>query len=306
MEPTEPTPGITRRTVLKRGGGTALAVLAAGGPLAEIAVAVGPGRASFLGEQEIETLRGLVDRFVPGKPEDSDDGAVAAGCAEAIDALLGAFEVDPPRIYAGGPFSDRGGARRNRFEHFVELDQYEERAWRLRIQGSRGRPELEFNGPVTGFQAIYRNGLAALERAGGPAGFAALPGIARDLVLGTANVPDINGLVQVTFLHTLELMYAAPEYGANRDLVGWRYAHYDGDVQPRGFTPEEIAGPGAGGRLDLRALPDGVELDDVLALAPLAASDSFAVSLAGGGLTLPELRSRVEVILQSVKPSSAG
>ena len=298
--PSAPAPGITRRTALKQGGELALAVFAAQGSLAEIAVAVGPGTATFLEPAELETLRALVDRFVPGKPEDSADGAVAAGCAEAIDALLGAFEVDPPRIYAGGPFSDRGGAAINRFERFIALDPYEERAWRLRIQGSRGRAELEFNGPVTGYQKIYRNGLAALDSAAGPTGFAALPGIARDLVLGTANDPDVNGLVQVGFLHTLEFMYGAPEYGGNRDLIGWRVADYDGDVQPRGYTRAEIEERGTATPFDARSLPDGVDLDDLVALAPLGASDTFQVALAAN-LTLADLRAEVESILEGAK-----
>ena len=292
-----PTAGFTRRVALKRGGGATLAVLASGSGLADIAVAIEPGRAAFLTESELATLRALVDRFVPGKPEDADDGALAAGCAEAIDALLGAFEVDPPRIYAGGPFSDRGGAARNDFERFVSLDRYETRAWRLRIQGSRGRPELEFNGPVRGFQADYREGLAALDAAG----FAALPGLARDVILGTTRDPAINGLVNVALLHTLEFMYGAPEYGGNRGRIGWSYTHYDGDVQPRGYTRAEIEQPDPSGLLDAARLPDGVGLDDLLALAPLAASDSFSVSLAGGGLTLDAIRSEVARILEAAK-----
>ncbi len=289
--------GFTRRVALRRGGGATLAVLVSGSGLADIAVAVEPGRAAYLTEGELTTLRALVDRFVPGKPEDPDDGALAAGCAEAIDALLGAFEVDPPRIYAGGPFSDRGGAARNDFERFVALDRYETRAWRLRIQGSRGRPELEFNGPVRGFQADYREGLAALEAAG----FSALPGLARDVILGTTRDPAINGLVNVAFLHTLEFMYGAPEYGGNRDRIGWRYANYDGDVQPRGYTRAEIEEPGPPGQLDASRLPDGVGLDDLLAIAPLAASDSFNVTLARGDLTLDAIRSEVARILEAAK-----
>jgi hypothetical protein len=38
-------------------------------------------------------------------------------------------------------------------------------------------------------------------------------------------------------------MYAAPEYGGNRGLVGWEYIGYLGDVQPRGYTDAEVSGP---------------------------------------------------------------
>ena len=37
----------------------------------------------------------------------------------------------------------------------------------------------------------------------------------------------------------------APEYGGNRDLVGWSVNHWPGDTQPRGFTPEQVSNPDA-------------------------------------------------------------
>ncbi len=38
-------------------------------------------------------------------------------------------------------------------------------------------------------------------------------------------------------------MYGAPEYGGNRDGVAWAGIGFPGDVQPRGFTDAEVAGP---------------------------------------------------------------
>ncbi len=38
-------------------------------------------------------------------------------------------------------------------------------------------------------------------------------------------------------------MYGAPEYLGNRDTVGWRYIDFAGDVQPRGYTDEEVSQP---------------------------------------------------------------
>jgi hypothetical protein len=38
-------------------------------------------------------------------------------------------------------------------------------------------------------------------------------------------------------------MYAAPEYGGNRDLAGWRLANWPGDVAPIGWTAEEVSRP---------------------------------------------------------------
>jgi hypothetical protein len=43
--------------------------------------------------------------------------------------------------------------------------------------------------------------------------------------------------------HCCEGMYGAPEYGGNRDGVGWAYLGRDGDVQPRGYSDAEVAGP---------------------------------------------------------------
>ncbi len=241
---------MTRRAVLRDGSVVALAVLASGpvSAFGNVAVAITSGGPKFLTEEEMAALRGLVDRFIPGRPEDTEEGALAGGCAEAIDALLGAFRADPPMIYAGAPFSDRAGSPVNHFERFLELDPYETKAWRLRIEGSKGRPKLEFNGPVKGWQEIYREGLAALNAAAGAAGFGALPGPARDLILQSANDPAVGELVDVAFPHTFEFMYGAPEYGGNSDLIGWQYTNYDGDVQPRGWTREQIEQPDSAGR----------------------------------------------------------
>ncbi len=210
--------GSTRREALKVAGGTTVAVFA-GTVLGDggIAVAVEPGRAAFLTGQELRELRALVDVLIPA---DQDGGAVAGGCAEAIDALLGAFAVSPPRIYAGGPFSDRGGAARNDFARFLKLDRYEETAWRLRIEGSKGRPDLERNGPVEGWQQTYRKGLAALAAGG----FAGRPAAERELALRSSSDPAVTALLGIAWPHTWELMYGPPEYGGNRDLLGWRYA----------------------------------------------------------------------------------
>jgi hypothetical protein len=38
-------------------------------------------------------------------------------------------------------------------------------------------------------------------------------------------------------------MYGPPEYGGNRDLVGWQSIGFEGDVQPRGWTDAEVSEP---------------------------------------------------------------
>jgi len=43
------------------------------------------------------------------------------------------------------------------------------------------------------------------------------------------------------FEHTIEGLYSVPEYGGNKDLVGWKDISYPGDIQPRGYTAEETS-----------------------------------------------------------------
>jgi len=301
--------GLTRRQVLRDGSAItfALFVAPAASAFGDVAVRIGE-QPAFLSTGEMRALRGLVDRFIPGKPEDSHDGALAAGCAEAIDALLGAFASAPPRIYAGAPFSDRGGSERNHFERFLRLDGYEEKGWRLRIEGSRNRAKLEFNGPHTGWQQIYRRGLRALDEASRGGSFGQLSGLERDLLLRTTSDPAIGGLVDVAFPHTWQFMYGAPEYGGNRDLVGWRYTRWPGDVHPRGYTRAEVEAPGdrgpLGGALD--AVDSLLSLDELLALAPFAAPDASHMIAGRGGDSLDALRAELEPVLNWVRDERDG
>ena len=149
-----------------------------------------------------------------------------------IDGLLGAFSFDPPRIWAGGPFSGRHGGDAG-FERFHRLGALDELAWRTRIEGSQGIPEREHNGPVVGLQQRYREGIEALGPDFATAGPEEQDRRLRDNPLFTA----------LLYEHACEGMYATPEYGGNRELVGWKLIDFPGDVQPRGFTDEEVSGP---------------------------------------------------------------
>lgn len=207
----------------------------------------------FLSDAEMLTLHALVDQLIPA---DDAPGGDAAGCAEAIQFLLSAFSFDPPMIFAGGPFSNRGGSSINHFEKFIALDHYEELAWRLRIEGSRELPERSFNGAVIGWQTIYREGLAALDAASGAPAivFANLPAPVQQLAMNAPGNEAVAALINVAFPHAMEAMYGAPEYGGNRDLAGWRFTSYDGDVQPRGYTTEEVINPDNPGLLEMLGL----------------------------------------------------
>jgi Gluconate 2-dehydrogenase subunit 3 len=169
------------------------------------------------------------ERLIPAA--EGHPGARALGVADYIDGLLGAFAVDPPRIFAGGPYSGRAGGEAS-FADFLPLSRLEELAWRTRIEGSRGVPEREFNGPVAGWQQEYLDGLAALGD-----DFCAVDGAAQDARLDA--VPEFRSLL---YRHACEGAYSAPEYGGNRDRQGWIAIAYPGDVQPRGYTDEEVTG----------------------------------------------------------------
>ena len=83
-------------------------------------------------------------------------------------------------------------------------------------RASRARaalPEREWNGPVRGWQEIYRDGIAALGRR--PRSRRAA-GARSSCCSSTPARPR----------------YGAPEYGGNRELAGWRAIGYAGDVQP--------------------------------------------------------------------------
>src|SRR5207249_1486251 len=112
-------------------------------------------------------------------------------------------------------------------------------------------PQREFAGPVTGLQDIYRSGLAHLDDRSQQAygvDFKDAPGPAQDLLLSDQTDGDLQTFVGAALANTLEAMYGPPEYGGNRDLVGWGYTRWPGDLQPRGSTDAEVstAGPDTG------------------------------------------------------------
>jgi hypothetical protein len=184
----------------------------------------------WLTEAEYGTLRAACNCLLP--PHGERPGAGDAGAPDYIDTLLGAFSFEPPRIWAGGPTSGRAGGEAC-FENFHPLSWLDELAWRTRIEGSQGLPEREFNGPVIGFQQRYREGLAHLGD-----DFAGLP--AEEQAVRLESDP---GFLSLMFGHACEGMYGAPEYGGNHDTVGWRSIDFAGDVQPRGWTDQEVSAP---------------------------------------------------------------
>ena len=182
----------------------------------------------FLTEHEYAVVNAAAERLIP--PAGAHPGGAALGVAEYVDRLLGAFSVDPPLIFAGGPFSGRAGGDPS-FARFLPLSRHEDLAWRTRIEGSLGRAEREFNGPVRGWQQIYREGIAALGT-----DFADVDGDEQDRRLAAH-----RELRRLLYEHACEGAYGPPEYGGNRDLAGWHAIEFPGDSQPRGYTDDEVS-----------------------------------------------------------------
>lgn len=185
------------------------------------------GDLRFLTTEEHALVDAAADALIP--PLEQHPGGAALGVADYVDTLLGAFTFDPPRIWAGGPFSGRAGGDAS-FGRFLPLGAKEELAWRTRIEGSRGIPEREFNGPVIGWQQRYREGLAAL---GDDFASLALPE-------RLARLEEAGDLVELLHQHACEAAYGAPEYGGNRNLAGWAAIGFEGDAQPRGYTDAQV------------------------------------------------------------------
>jgi hypothetical protein len=239
---------VSRRGFLATAGATGLMAFMTRAQFADAMVgaphAGEPGR--FLSAAQLDTLRAVTDRLMPGPPEDPDPGALDGRSAEAIDMLLGAFSVDPPLIFAGGPWSNRAGGATDHMAKFIALDPIQELGWRIRLEGSRGMKEREFAGPVVGLQEQYQNGLAALDtlagQHGSTTGFVGLSNADRATVMMDGSVGDFVGQA---LTDTINAMYGPPEYGGNANLVGWKAVHWPGDTQPRGFTAAEVSQPDA-------------------------------------------------------------
>jgi len=169
-----------------------------------------------LSETQYTVVRAALDRTVPG--DDLTPGAGEAGGADYVDGLLAAFNFDPPRVWAGGPTSGRHGGAAT-FDQWLELGPWEERAWRARIEE---------------WWIIYETGLATLGE-----DFLELSEAEQSERLSTTS----KEFRELLFTHACESLYGDPVYGGNRDGQAWQAIDFRGDVQPRGYTDEEVRAP---------------------------------------------------------------
>jgi hypothetical protein len=216
-------PALSRRELIRLiGGAVALAKLPGCGDNVS-------GDAVFTGGQ-LAMLEDLADVVIP--PDDQPGGA-KLGAVAYIEGLINAFYgVGAPRIYAGGPFSGRnptidGQPVDNNFATFVELDRVSDTAWRIFIFGSSaidgGGPNDAVLGPTLGLRDRLTQGLDA----------AIAMNVADRAKLFDALDDDFRSLM-IDLVS--EAAFAAPEYGGNPGLSGWRMVHFEGDSQPLGYS----------------------------------------------------------------------
>ena len=202
------------------------AVLGAGGCTSP---APAPRSWRFFTSHQAAVVEAATARIAPGPADDPAEaghpGAREADVTGYVDTMLGALgalDSAAPPIFAGGPWSNRHTSGPDLMARFMPLDPVARIAWRRRL---------------TAWQDQYRKGIATLDKlAGGD--FAKASATAQDKILAGSGASSFTSLL---FEHTIEGLYAAPEYGGNRGLAGWKDIGFPGDIQPRGYTAEEVS-----------------------------------------------------------------
>jgi len=213
-------PSLTRRELIRvLGGAVVLAKLPACGGTA----------AGVFGEDDTAMLLGFADVVIP---RDDQPGGAELGAIEYIARLVRAFDppTPTPPVYAGGPYSGRqpfpdaaGQASTsfpaNDFATFVELDRVSLAAWKQLLD------------PETGIEAQLRAGLAsARAMTETPPHELSAADFQR---LFDAQSDEFRALMIEL---VTEAAFAAPEYGGNPALAGWRMIHFEGDSLPLGYS----------------------------------------------------------------------
>jgi len=183
----------------------------------------------FFTSQQAAVVTAATARIAPGPADDPAEaghpGAREADVTGYIDTMLGALgalDSAAPPVFAGGPWSNRHTSGPDLMARFMPLDPVARIAWRRRL---------------TGWQQQYRQGIATLDKlAGGD--FTKASAAVQDKILAGSGARSFTSLL---FEHTIEGLYAAPEYGGNRGLAGWKDIGFPGDIQPRGYTAEEVS-----------------------------------------------------------------
>src|SRR5437763_6777932 len=113
---------LSRRDFIKGAGLVPLAA-ALPAPVLARALADTSPHSRFFTAQEAAVVREGTARIIPGPKDDPTErghpGAREANVVRYIDTTLAAFTFHPPRLYAGGPFSDRAGNGTDEMKRFV-------------------------------------------------------------------------------------------------------------------------------------------------------------------------------------------
>jgi hypothetical protein len=187
-----------------------------------------PGTFRFFTGHQAAVVQDATARIAPGPADDPAEaghpGAREAGVTGYIDSMLaalGALDSDAPLVFAGGPWSNRHTSGPDLMARFETLDPVTRIAWQRRLRA---------------WQQQYCQGIATLDKlAGGD--FTKAGHAEQDKILAGSEASSFTSLL---FEHTIEGLYAVPEYGGNQGLAGWKDIGYPGDSQPRGYTPDEV------------------------------------------------------------------
>jgi gluconate 2-dehydrogenase gamma chain len=182
-----------------------------------------PATFRFFTAHQAAVVEAATARIAPGPHDDPAEaghpGAREAGVTGYIDTMLASLQDG--KVFAGGPWSNRHTSGPNLMARFAPLDPVAKIAWRKRL---------------TGWQTQYAKGIEQLDKlAGGD--FSSKTHAEQDKILAAPSVSEFTSLL---FEHTIEGLYASPEYGGNRGLAGWQEIGFPGDIQPRGYTADEV------------------------------------------------------------------
>jgi hypothetical protein len=222
----------TRRSVL-----AGAALLSVSALLAESRARAATGASyRFLTAHQVAVVTEATARLVPGPTDDplelGHPGAREADVVRYVDTLLSAFDDQPARVFAGGPWSNRHVAGPDHLADFVPLEERQLLAWKSRVADLRKRVAAA---------------VVELDSAAG-GDFVGSPTVVQDKALAAST--DAR---DVLFNLTIEGMYSVPEYGGNAGLVGWTEIKWAGDVQPVGYSAAEVEGDDG---IDPVAAPD--------------------------------------------------
>lgn len=200
----------------------------------------------FFTPAQASAMAALADAIFP---PDTAPGGSALGAVVYIDHFLSAFDVSPPELLSGGPYSNRNpypnpdGTPSKQyppdgFATFLPLDRVAEAHWRLYLYGSDavgGGPNDAVLGKTIGLRDQITSGLAAVMASASP------PLEQQTAVQLSETVAGLDPTFQTTLVQLVSQgVLSAPEYQGNLNSGGWQICNYEGDVQPYGFTQYDM------------------------------------------------------------------